>query len=70
MMGSCIQPPPNPKEKSLEIAPRKLPREGSENHQKERMGTTHPSLKEVHTSSSLPPDHPSLSHDLTMKLSS
>jgi hypothetical protein len=26
--------------------------------------------KEVHTRSSLPPDHPSLSQDLTMKLSS
>jgi hypothetical protein len=26
-------------------------------------------LKEVHTRSSLPPDHPSLSQDLTMKLS-
>jgi hypothetical protein len=27
-------PPPNPKEKDLEIAPRKSPREGSENYQK------------------------------------
>jgi hypothetical protein len=44
--GSCIHPPPNPKETGLEIAPRKSPREGSENHQKERMGTTHPSLEE------------------------
>jgi hypothetical protein len=26
--------------------------------------------KEIHTRSSLPPDHPSLSLDLTMKLSS
>jgi hypothetical protein len=26
--------------------------------------------KEVHTRSSLPPDHPTLSQDLTMKLSS
>jgi hypothetical protein len=32
--GSCIHPPPNPKETGLEIAPRKSPREGSENHQK------------------------------------
>jgi hypothetical protein len=39
-------PPPNPKEKGLEIAPRKSPRKGSENHQKERAGTTHPSLEE------------------------
>jgi hypothetical protein len=27
-------------------------------------------IKEVHTRSSLPPDHPTLSQDLTMKLSS
>jgi hypothetical protein len=78
--GSCIHPPPNPKEKGLEIAPTKSPRVGSKNHQKERTGTTHPCLeelhritihhKEVHTRSSLSPDHPSLSQDLTMKLSS
>jgi hypothetical protein len=50
MKGSCIHPPPNPKEKGLEIAPRKSPRKsprkGSENHQKKQMGTTHPSLEE------------------------
>jgi hypothetical protein len=44
--GSCIQPPPNPKEKGLEITPRKSPRKCSENQQKERTGTTHPSLEE------------------------
>jgi hypothetical protein len=44
--GSRIHPPPNPKEKGLEIAPRKSPRKGSENHKKERTGTTHPSLEE------------------------
>jgi hypothetical protein len=44
--GSCIHPPPNPKEKGLEIAPRKSLRKGSENHQKERTGTTHPRLEE------------------------
>jgi hypothetical protein len=44
--GSHIHPPPNPQEKGPEMAPRKPPREGSENHQKERMGTTHPSLEE------------------------
>jgi hypothetical protein len=38
--------PPNPKEKGLEIAPRKSPRKGSENHQKERTGKTHPSPEE------------------------
>jgi hypothetical protein len=48
MKGSCIQPPPNPKEKGLEIAPRKFPIKGSENHQREQMGTTHPSLEEPH----------------------
>jgi hypothetical protein len=44
--GSCINPQPNPKEKGLETALRKSPRKGSENHQKERTGTTHPSLEE------------------------
>jgi hypothetical protein len=44
--GSCIHPPPNPQEKGLENAPRKTLRKGSENHQKERTGTTHPSLEE------------------------
>jgi hypothetical protein len=39
MKGSCIHPPPNPKEKGLEIAPRKSTRKGSENHQKEQTGT-------------------------------
>jgi hypothetical protein len=40
--------PPNPKEKGLEISPRKSPRKGSENQQKERTETTHPSLEEPH----------------------
>jgi hypothetical protein len=44
--GSSIHPPPNPKEKGLEIAPRKSPRKGFENHQKGEPGTTHSSLKE------------------------
>jgi hypothetical protein len=43
---SCIHPPPNPQEKDPKIAPRKSPRKGSENHQKERTGTTHPILEE------------------------
>jgi hypothetical protein len=34
--------------RGLENAPRKSPRKGSENHQKERTGTTHPSLEEPH----------------------
>jgi hypothetical protein len=46
--GSCIHHPPNPKEKGLEITLRKSPRKSSENHQKERMGTTHSSLEEPH----------------------
>jgi hypothetical protein len=65
--GSHIHPPPNRQEKGAENTPRNPPREGSENHHKERTGTTHPSLD---TRSSLPPDHPTLSQDLTMKLSS
>jgi hypothetical protein len=78
--GSCIHPSPNPQEKGLEIAPRKLSRKGSENHQKEQQGQHIQALrnhvessihhKEVHTGSILPPDHPSLLQDLTMKLSS
>jgi hypothetical protein len=44
--GSSIYPPPNPQEKGLEIAPRKLPRKGYKNHQKERTETAHPSLEE------------------------
>jgi hypothetical protein len=44
--GSSIQPPPNPKEKGLEIAPRKSPRKVSKNHQKGQTGKTHPSLEE------------------------
>jgi hypothetical protein len=41
-----IYTPPNPKEKGLEITPRKSPRKGSENHQKRGTGNTHPSLEE------------------------
>jgi hypothetical protein len=44
--GSHIHPPPNPQEKVPENTPRNPPREGSENHHRERMGTTHPSLEE------------------------
>jgi hypothetical protein len=39
-------PPPNPKEKGLEITPRKSPRKGFKKHQKERTVITHPSLEE------------------------
>jgi hypothetical protein len=71
---------PNLKEKGLEIALIKSPRKGSEKHQKDKREQHIQALrnhaessihtKEVHTRSSLPPDHPSLSQDLTMKLSS
>jgi hypothetical protein len=78
--GSCIHPPPNPKEKGLETATRKSPTKGSKNHKKKEKRERHNqalrnhaessihSMK-VHTRSSLPLDHPSLSQDLTMKLS-
>jgi hypothetical protein len=44
--GSHEFPPSNPQEQGPENTPRKPPREGSENHHKERAGTTHPSLEE------------------------
>jgi hypothetical protein len=74
--GSSIHPPPNPKEKGLEIAPRKSPRKGSENHQKGETGKTPQGLEEprrifyTYHRRFIPPDHPSLSQDLTLKLSS
>jgi hypothetical protein len=46
MRGSCIHPPPNPKEKGLETATRNSPRKGSENHKKEETRKTQPSLEE------------------------
>jgi hypothetical protein len=77
--GSHIFPPSNPQEQGPENTPRKPPIEGSENHQNNREqhnkalrnhaeSSIH--TKEVHTRSSLPPDHPTLSQNLTMKLSS
>jgi hypothetical protein len=78
--GSHIHPPPNPQVQGPENTPRNPSREGSENHHQEQSGKHNQSLrnhaessihtKEVHTRSSLPPDHPTLSQDLTMKLSS
>jgi hypothetical protein len=78
--GSHKFPPSNPQEKGPENNPRKTPRKGSENHHQEQPGTTQQGLEDhaessihatkVHTRSSLPPDHPTLSQDLTMKLSS
>jgi hypothetical protein len=78
--GSHKFPPTNPQEQGPENTSRKPPREGTENHHQEQPGTRQQSLrnhaessihtKEVHTRSSLPPDHPTLSQGLTMKLSS
>jgi hypothetical protein len=72
MKGSCIHPPPNPKEKGLEIAPKITKKNEREQHIQALRNHIESSIhhKEVHTRSSLPPDHPSLSQDLTMKLSS
>jgi hypothetical protein len=66
--GSCIHLPPNPQEKGPEIAPRKSPRKGSENHQKNEREQHIQAMrnhaessihhKEVHTRSTLLPDHP------------
>jgi hypothetical protein len=78
--GSHEFPPSNPQEKGPENTSRKPPREGFENHHKEQPEQHNKALrnhaessihtKEVHTRSSLPPDHPTLSQNLTMKLSS
>jgi hypothetical protein len=73
-------PPPNSKEKGLEIAPRKTQerapkitkKDKRERHIQALLNHAELSIhtKEVHKKSSLLPDHPSLSQDLTMKLSS
>jgi hypothetical protein len=71
MKGLSIHPPPNPKEKGLKIAPRKLTKkEKWERHIQALRNHAESSIhtKEVYTRSSLPPDHYSLSQDLTMKL--
>jgi hypothetical protein len=78
--GSHEFPPSKPQEQGPENTPRKPPREGSENHHQEQPEQHNKALrnhtessiqtKKVHTRSSLPPDHPTLSQNLTMKLSS
>jgi hypothetical protein len=45
--GSCIHPPPSPKEKGLKTATRILPRKDSKNHQKGKTGETPSSLEEL-----------------------
>jgi hypothetical protein len=79
--GSHKFPPSNPQEQGSENAPRKSPRGRTENHHQEQPETTHPNLgnhaessihaTKVHTRSSLPPDHPTLStryHHEALKL--
>jgi hypothetical protein len=78
--SSCVTPTPNPAKKRLENSTTKIPRKGSENHQKGKTGETTKALTnhaessidtmKIHTRSSLHPNHPTLSQDLTMKLSS
>jgi hypothetical protein len=80
MNGSHKFPPSDPQEQGPKTTRTKPPREGSENHHQEHREQHNKALrnhaessihtKEVHTRSSLPPDHPTLSQDLTMKLSS
>jgi hypothetical protein len=79
-MSSCATLTPNPAKKTLQNSTMKIPRKGSKNHQKREMGETTKALRnhvessiqtmKVHTRSSLPPNRPTLSQDLTMKLSS
>jgi hypothetical protein len=70
----------NPSKKRPQFLSTENPRKSSENHQKGKTGGTQTSLEEprriiyTHQNGSykvyLPPDHPSLSQDLTMKISS
>jgi hypothetical protein len=46
MKGSHEFPPSKPQAQGLENTPRKPPREGSENHHQEQLGTTQQSLEE------------------------
>jgi hypothetical protein len=75
--GSHKFPPSNPQEKGPENNPKKSPREGSTKNNREQHIQTLRNHAEssihatkVHTRSSLPHDHPTLSQDITMKLSS
>jgi hypothetical protein len=78
--GSHIHPHQIPKRKDPEIhqeihqerAPKITTKNKREQHNQALRNHAESSIhtKEVHTSSSLPPDHPTLSQDLTMKLSS
>jgi hypothetical protein len=78
--GSHKFPPSNPKskvpktpqEKHQERAPKITTKNNQDQHNKALRNHAESSIhtKKVHTRSSLPPDHPTLSQDLTMKLSS
>jgi hypothetical protein len=71
-------PPANLKEKGLKTATRNSPRKGTKTHQKEKRERHNQALgnhaessihtMKVHTRSSLTPNHPPLSQDLTMNL--
>jgi hypothetical protein len=64
--------PKTHKENHQERAPKITTKNNWEQHNKALRNHVESSIhiKEVHTSSSLPPDHPTLSQDFTMKLSS
>jgi hypothetical protein len=64
--------PKTPQENHQERAPKITTKNNQEQHNKALRNHAESSIhtKEVHTRSSLPPDHPTLSQDLTMKLSS
>jgi hypothetical protein len=78
--GSHKFPPSNPQEQGLETpqenhqerAPKITTKNNREQHNNALKNHAESSIhtKKVHTRSSLPPDHPTLSQDLTMKLSS
>jgi hypothetical protein len=78
--GSQIHPPPNPQEKGpetlQEIHQERAPKITTKNEREHQIQTLRNHAessihhKEIHTRSSLPPDHPTLSQDLIMKLSS
>jgi hypothetical protein len=61
-----------PRENHQERAPKITTKNNREQHNKALRNHAEPSIhtKEVHTRSSMPPNHPTLSQNLTMKLSS
>jgi hypothetical protein len=63
--------PKTPQENHQEMAPKITTKNNREQHNKALRNHAESSIhtKKVHTRSSLPPDHPTLSQDLTMKLS-